>query len=63
MGALGIDVGLKGVTDLEPNAEPIRTQFQRVNSFRLGMRMQPLEVWTFRCIIARIVLRTVSQCR
>ena len=28
MGALGIDVGLKGVTDLEPNAEPIRTQFQ-----------------------------------
>ncbi len=32
---------LKGVTDLEPNAEPIRTQFQRGNSFRLGM--QPLD--------------------
>ena len=31
---------LKGVTDLEPNAEPIRTQFQRGNSFRFKIGYQ-----------------------
>ena len=35
---------LKGVTDLEPNAEPIRTKFQRgYVLLDMGMRMLPLD--------------------